>query len=59
MAINRKLIIDAIRITCADEYETAYDFFELASKTDNELIEVLINALYYFHDEYNKMDKDL
>lgn len=52
--IDRPSIIQAIKTTCGDEYETPNDVFVLAMKNDNELIETLINALYYFHDAYNK-----
>lgn len=52
--IDRKAIIQALKNTSGDEYETPADVFVLAAQTDEELVETLINCLYYFHDAYNE-----
>jgi hypothetical protein len=50
---TRQLLIEAIFDFAGDEFESKQDFIKLATKTDDELVEELINICKYFRDREN------
>jgi len=49
----REKLVDAIVEFGGDEIESVEEAIELAKKSDDELVDVLINILTFYHDEYN------
>ena len=49
----REKLIDAIMEYGGDEIESVTEAIQLAKKSDDELVDVLINLLIFYHNEYN------
>ena len=49
----REKLIDAIMEYAGDEIESVTEAIEIAKKSDDELVDVLINVLIFYHNEYN------
>jgi len=47
--MKRRDLVEALEILLADEYDSS----ELVYLTDDELIERIINAAYYYMDNFN------
>lgn len=49
----REKLVDAIVEFGGDEIESVTEAIQLAKKSDDELVDVLINLLIFYHNEYN------
>lgn len=49
----REKLVDAIVEFGGDEIESVTEAIEIAKKSDDELVDVLINILIFYHNEYN------
>lgn len=49
----REKLVDAIVEFGGDEIESVTEAIEIAKKSDEELVDVLINILIFYHNEYN------
>jgi hypothetical protein len=49
----REKLIDAIMEYGGDEIESVTEAIGIAKKSDEELVDVVINILKFYHDEYN------
>ena len=49
----REKLIDTLIEYAGDEIESVTEAIGIAKKSDDELVDVLINLLIFYHNEYN------